>query len=341
MLPAPAFWLVVAAASAASASAPDRGPWATHSKIYSVPALDKTDPHVHVFFPAASGANATRFPLISYAHGALGGGELDIIGYHYLFAQLASFGYVVAAPASCSLGCHDEVNAPYTDCAGVLPVAQPSEGDAKGWDSWYGEQLKTIQWARNMSRADPVLALVDWAAGVGVAGHSMGGQATTSAAHHRCAAEWDIRAAVLHHTAPCELQAAHDASGGASGGGGNTGLNITSVPLAVFTSSGDGICNASASRAIWAAARVEHKLFRDLQGSSHLEPVLLPPVENPRLGTYTAAWFEVYLKADRGVFHDLIYGGGPDALCRSQPMVECTTGPAAAVARGPQAGHAR
>ena len=51
-------------------------------------------------------------------------------------------------------------------------------------------------------------------------------------------------------------------------------------------------------------------MYRDLKGSSHLEPVLWPPTENPLLATYTAAWFDVYLKGDTGAAHDLIYGDG-------------------------------
>jgi hypothetical protein len=45
---------------------------------------------------------------------------------------------------------------------------------------------------------DPFLG-VDWDNGVGIAGHSMGGQSTTIAANAACAAQFDIRAAAVHH----------------------------------------------------------------------------------------------------------------------------------------------
>ena len=44
------------------------------------------------------------------------------------------------------------------------------------------------------------------------------------------------------------------------------------------------------------------------------------------LTTDAAAWFEIYLKGDHGLFYDLVYGGGPDSLCQYQPMAECVVG---------------
>ena len=63
--------------------------------------------------------------------------------------------------------------------------------------------------------------------------------------------------------------------------------------------------------------------LRDLTGSSHLEPVLVPPIENPFLATFTAAWFQVFLNGDTGAYHDLIFGAGPDSLCRHANMTRC------------------
>jgi dienelactone hydrolase len=215
----------------ATTAPPTRGPFQVESKVYTVPILDASNQKLHVFYAVPNGT--MRFPLISYAHGAAGGGTIDIIGYSALFTQIASYGYVIAAPASCNDGCKDTKNRPYTDCAGLPQIA------SAGWNSWYGEQLKTIVWAKNQSTAaEPIFSTVDWSAGVGVAGHSMGGQATTTSAHHACAAQYDIRAAVLHHAAPCELRQ----------GGQNAGLNVTTVPLAAFTSSGDRCCENSTRR---------------------------------------------------------------------------------------------
>ena len=207
------------------------------------------------------------FPFVSYAHGLFGGNEIDINGYYDFFHQLASYGFVVGAPASCNTGCNDHVNAPYTECAGgPLPISK-----FKGWNSYFGEQLKTIEWARNMSNSS-IFNTIDWSVGVGIAGHSMGGQATTQSSHFNCVKQWDIRASVIHHAAPCDV----------FNGTQNAGSNITNVPLASFTSSGDSCCEESTKK-IHEAAQVKPKLYRDLKGSSHLEPVLIPPVENPKL----------------------------------------------------------
>ena len=207
------------------------------------------------------------------------------------------------------MGCDDHSNRPYTDCAGIVPIS------SAGWDTWYGEQLKVIDWAKNTSKTDPIIGLVDFSTGVGVAGHSMGGQATTTSAHHACAKQYDIRAAVLHHSAGCEVK----------GEGKNAGVNISTIPLAAYTSSGDSCCEKS-TKAIYDASPTKHKVYRDLKGSSHLEPVLWPPTENPLLATYTAAWFDIYIKGDKGAAHDLIYGDDPDSLCKAQEMEECIIG---------------
>ena len=171
-------------------------------------------------------------------------------------------------------------------------------------------------WARNST--DAIFKLVSWDVGVGIAGHSMGGQATTTSAHFACAEKYSIKAAVLHHAAGCDLKE----------GGGNAGANIT-IPLAAYTSSGDHCCEQTTKDVYRAVPSTTPKVFRDLKGSSHLEPVLWPVVtENPLLGTYTAAWFDIFIKQQRNGTSAwaLIYGGGPDSLCKFQEMEECEIG---------------
>jgi hypothetical protein len=235
-----------------------------------------------------------------------GGGGLDIEGYAVIFGQMSSWGFVVAATMSCNSGCRDKVNSPYTDCAG-LPAVEPA-----GWPSYYGEQLKTIDYAKQHPAAEG-FSLVDWAAGVGIAGHSMGGQATSLSSHPACTAKWGIKAAVLHHSANGDVK-----------GLGNIGVNV-SVPLGAFTSSGDGIWKET--RDIYENSPVKPKVYRDQTGFSHLEPVLAPPVENPMLATFTAAWFKVYLGGDpHGRFHSMIYNASnPSSLCNYADMTECET----------------
>lgn len=73
-----------------------------------------------------------------------------------------------------------------------------------GWAPYFGETLKTIDWARNSSLtdgSDPVFQLINFSPGVGIAGHSMGGQSSTLAANTACTRQFDIRAVALHHPA--------------------------------------------------------------------------------------------------------------------------------------------
>ena len=66
----------------------------TKEQTFKVDALDETDQHVHLFYPM-SPDDDTIFPFVSYAHGWLGGNEIDINGYYDFFHQLASYGFVV------------------------------------------------------------------------------------------------------------------------------------------------------------------------------------------------------------------------------------------------------
>ena len=115
---------------------------------YKVPALDASDPEAVVTYPT-SGKRGQKFPILSYAHGAAGGGWYTFEGYFALWRQIASHGFVVVATKSCSVGC--------------------KQG---GWKTYYLEQLKLFDWAKNMSAAaDPVLELVDFGKGTGIVGH--------------------------------------------------------------------------------------------------------------------------------------------------------------------------
>jgi dienelactone hydrolase len=125
----------------------------------------------------------------------------------------------------------------------------------------------------NGGSSDPVFTTNDWEAGVGIAGHSMGGQVTTMSASSACAKKWDIRAAALVHPEIGALP------------WGNTGTNI-SIPVAAFTSSGDNLCPPSTTETTMAAfnATAQGKslpsAFRNIVEWSHLEPVLGAVFEN-------------------------------------------------------------
>ncbi len=268
-------------ASLTSADPPFKGPYRVKHASFKVPTMDATDPQIVVTYPDVDSSTGQRFPLMSYAHGAAGGGWYTFEGYYSLFQGMASHGFVVAATKSCSLGCQDG-----------------------GWKTYYLEQLKTIEWAKNVSTsADPgPLGLINWTAGVGIAGHSMGGQATVRSARRDWTEKYDIRAAVLHHPETDD-----------------GGVNI-SVPVAAFTGEKDHTCPPSQTHHIWDPAP-RPKTLANRVDATHLEPVLLSCAG---LGVYTAAWFKIYLEGDQGTYYDLIYSNtSSDALCQYYKQAEC------------------
>ena len=89
---------------ATTSTTPAEGPYATTSTTTALPALDGSGASVLLTYPS-NASTGERFPLIAYAHGMAGGGGVDIIGYHALFHQIASHGFVIAAHKSCSFGC--------------------------------------------------------------------------------------------------------------------------------------------------------------------------------------------------------------------------------------------
>ena len=317
MVSRPSVIVICAVALVARCSAgepPKSGPYKVASKVYKVLALDSSNQDLHVFWPSSPGAGES-FPLVSYMHGMSGGG-IDIVAYRQLFKDMASYGLVVVAPGGCGAitgkACNDPVNSPYTDCAG-LPSVSP-----KGWASYYGEGLKGLEWAKNMSATEPAAKLVDWSLGVGICGHSMGGQAAALASGAGCSKKWDIRAAALHHPASGDIGAA-----------GNIGFNI-SVPFAAFTTSGDGIWPET--RDIYFNSSSTPRVYRDQVGFSHMEPLKLPAVKwyNPWLATMTAAWFKLYLGGDSSSqWHSMIYNSSdPLSLCNyagPKGMANCET----------------
>eukprot|EP01079_Euglenida_sp_SAG-EU17-18_P011725 gene11725-320_t len=242
-----------------------------------------------------SGNSSEQFPLISYAHGLLGGGGVDFAGYTALFEQIASWGFVVAATKSCNTGC-DPPCSPACQCSCMGSASLLTLNNT--WAEHYKvqpqvAQLQTLDWAKNMSSSVP-LSSINWTAGAGIAGHSMGGQSTAAANCKACTEKWGVKAAVLHHAASGQVE------------GHNLGINA-SVPTAAFTSTGDGIWNET-RQIYYAMPSNLPRVYRDEKGWSHLEPVLWPPIENPLLATFTAAWFKIFLSGDKGQFFDMVFG---------------------------------
>jgi hypothetical protein len=104
---------------------------------------------------------------------------------------MASFGYVICATRSCNEGCHDDKTG--------LPHEHP-----RGFGHFYLQQLKVLEWAR----VPPATPLIDFTPGVGIAGHSMGGQATVYSSSIQSTSAYGIKAAVMHHVSGSGLPVA-------------------------------------------------------------------------------------------------------------------------------------
>lgn len=280
----------------AIAAPPLFGKYEPARKFYTIPKVAGDGGQMHVYYPSNATAGE-KFPLISYAHGA-DGGSVDLYGYTHLFNQISSFGFIIVAPNTCNVGCADTVKSPYADCN---PTAQHSRG---GWSTWFGEQIKAIEFANKLATSDPIFKMMDSGAGVGIAGHSMGGQSTAWAAHENCTSRWNIKAAAIHHGVTAST---NDKIG---------------VPLAGFGSTGDASISM-ATKQCFTESPVYPKVWRYIVGSAHTEPVLEPPIENPLLAPYTAAWFKAILTQDQES-HDMIFDkSNPNYICNSQEMKEC------------------
>jgi len=269
--------LLFIACASAQTEPPQYGEYEVATATYDVPALDSTDPRMLVVYPLGNFANAS-LPVIFYLHGAGGGGRILYPGYKALFDGLASFGMIVVAPHSCSIGC----------------------SDTPGWSRYYEEQLKAITWSQNMTQ-DSILRMIDHSKGYAIAGHSMGGDGTTSSSAFGI--EYNVKCAIIHHPAP-----------------NNGGQNIQ-VPMAAYTGTNDGCCGEDTTLNIWDRSTVYPKVYANMEGAFHTEPNLI----RCRWTLYTAAWAKVYLNDDPdGIYHSYIYDStNPESLCNGYEMESC------------------
>jgi hypothetical protein len=184
------------------------------------------------------------------------------------------------------------------------------------WDppyfrDFFEQQLLAITWAKSMG--DEVFSLCNTSR-VGVAGHSMGGQATLFSSSGLNASRHGITAAVSHHGF------SHD-------------FPAPTVPFLAFTGSEDHVAPATMAQNMFAAAEkragscTAYGLV-DKTGADHLEPLL--PSGWTTLAVYTAAWMKMYVdrtpQADGIDYHDLIYGKAKGSLCGGGDgaMTNCT-----------------
>jgi len=261
-----------------AAEPPHEGGYRVLFSDYPVDTLDQPFAEVVVAYPIS--APNDSFPLISFAHGAFTGGPQTQVLHRGIMSSMASHGFIVAAVKSCMVGC--------------------SEGR---WDNYWEEQLKVIDWAQSPEmRNDPIIGKVNHEVGYGLAGHSMGGQATARSSTR--ANSYNAKAAILLHPYSDRLE--------------DIGADIQ-VPIIGLTGTLDGCCGEDSTRNYLDNAVVT-KTLANMVGALHTEPNRL----NSRWGAYMAAWFQIYINNDRGTYYSLIYdNNNPDSLCNFYAMQTC------------------
>jgi len=277
--------------------APIKGPFKVTHKTFTYLRMDSTDRQIDVWWPSPTSEQKT-FPLISYAHGDSGGGASLLPGYETLLHSMSAFGYVIAAVRACNTGCHDDRTS--------LPFDPP------GFGHYYYQQLRVFNWTKNETGTP--FNLIDWSNGVGVAGHSMGGQATLYSSGSGNPKLYNIAAGVMHH--PYTHSYPHP-----------------EVPFIVFTGKNDKIAPAHpmAVNIYNAKGAFSSRGLVNKENANHFEPN--PMAYNNLLPQFSVAWFKIYLDKTPtayGInFHDLIFGTGATSVCKGGDgaMAECEVKP--------------
>jgi len=265
---------------------PILGPYETACKTYEYSGMDSSDHTIDVHYPSNPKATE-KFPFISFVHGYGGGGEADLPGYYQLLDMMAAFGYVIASPRACNVGCHDD--------AASLP------SDPPGFAHFYMQQFKAIEWGKKLSSSgDPVLGLANFSKGVGISGHSMGGQATLFSSSAENVTDYDIKAAVLMHPYTHTYPP-------------------PKVPFIVFTGAKDHVAPAHpmADNIFNASGAYKSRGIANKESADHLEPCYLH--FNNILPQFAVAWFKIYLDETPTAFgfdfKEMLFGKGTDSLC--------------------------
>jgi dienelactone hydrolase len=264
----------------AVALAASLGPYSVRNATFVDPELqgNRSDQQIEVLYPG----NATAaFPLVVYAHGFndKGGDHW----YMQLGNTLASWGYVVAFPNSCTDGC-------FRDCKTL-------RGDPPCFGNYHREQLRAIEFLRDANSS--VTALPINRSVVGIAGHSMGGQATLfNAANASAAASHGVRAAVLHHAFTHTFPPSE-------------------VPFLVFTGTRDATAKPASAKEIFdTVGGCATRGFANKKGADHHEP---STHFNPKLALYTVAWLKLFVdgtpKSDGMDWDSLVFGNDTSSLC--------------------------
>lgn len=257
------------------------GSYSVGTKVYTYSGMDSTSPVIHVWYPD-NGATGQKFPFLSYAHGYTDGTTHPLVGkLGELLTALSSYGYIVAAHVSCDKGCSDGATL---------------SGDPKGYANYYKQQLAVIDWAK--TQTDEIFSTANFTPGVGVAGHSMGGQATLySSSEH--GSGHGIKAAVMHHPYTHSFPA-------------------PVVPFLAMSGTTDNTAPISMCQGFFDAEGASPvRGIVNKVGVGHQEPCSGSNVAN--VAKFTAAWFKLFVdntpEADGNDYNELVFGTGTSSLC--------------------------
>lgn len=250
-----------------------------------------------ITFP--KGAGDDKFPLLVYAHGAAGGG-IDILAYQKTFTDMAAYGFVVIAPQSCFLGCNPPKSYELDSAVGCLPWV-----DGPQWKSFVYENTRAVDYAKNQTSTQWA-SLIDWEAGIGVIGHSMGGEVVSQMASAAFAEKYNVKAAVCEHCLMCKV-----------------GGDVITTPAMFMTGTGDYEVEPAQVKGAYKEDKMAPKSYRNEKGRGHTEMLNLLVQYNSAVASHAAAFMKVHITGDKGTFYDQVYGTGADSFCNYANMKDC------------------
>jgi len=243
--------------------------------------LDKSSKYIDIWYPENNNHNIS-IPLIVYGHGYSGGSFSLPFGYSPILSEISSWGFFIAAPRSCSYGCYESMNE-------RLPKDPP------GFKYFYNELLKTIDCVDG--NEDESFKIIDKKKGVGIAGHSMGGQAALYGSLKENNKFYNVKTSVIHNVYTHSFP-------------------IIDIPFLIITGSDDKLAIPSWSKKIFMDSMVNDKIFINKLQKSHTD-LLYQDYKNYSL--VTAFWFKLYLteiESEMGNnYYEYIYGNNEESLC--------------------------
>ena len=246
----------------ASRSAPARNgataqpPRAITTTIYYPASLAPTPEN-----PTPPAVSAGGFPLVVFAHGY----EIDAASYATLLRDIATGGYIVAAP-----------DFPGTSTAYPGGAVRDDSLNEPGDISFVITSMLQVA-----QQAGPLQGAINPNA-IGVNGQSDGGVVATATGWNTCCQDPRIKAGAIYTGATFAFEGEWFPPG--------------SPPIMFVHATADEINGYGASTSMFDRAQ-SPKYLLTIEGGSHLEPYVDPPWE-PQVAAATVAFFDQYLKGD-------------------------------------------